>query len=223
MIKVNLKKTKTSLTAPHGGRDDSDKMDFSTVMTTMVKEWVQFDISAFNTFVIVSLLLKLGAVCLFPLGLYIYEGGILNQLETDLQNHQKVHQSKQQRLSKLNQELDSQSYLKDKATEYNKKKEFLKGVSRSRLIVPEILDQIQSIIPESIWLKSIRLSIDKKGTIQITGESVSEDLINVFADELKTIVDRSSIKVDMNDIKQNDSFVKVQFNLSAVLLKRRNF
>ncbi|MGI9548438.1 MAG: PilN domain-containing protein [Bdellovibrionales bacterium] len=223
MIKINLKKTKTSSVHHKTDLDDSEKMDYQTAMNTIVKDWFKVDFEQLNPFLLVSMLFKLTVMACFPLGLYIYEVQIINQLKDEFKIVDQKKQSKEKTLKELQAQIAGQEYLKDKAKEYDSKKEFLKGVANSRIIIPQLLDQVQSIIPESVWLKSIQVSIKKEGKLTIKGESLGEDRINLFANSLETIVKRESIKVNMNDIKENNNSVKVGFTLKASLLNRRNF
>ena len=224
MIKINLKNTKTS--SPIYSKTEtnmSDRVDFQTTVTTVFKEWFQADLSALDPFVFLYILIKLLVIAAFPVGLYIYENRIINELEGTLNIAEQKNTSRQKILNDLKQKIDSHGYLKDKSNEYDNKKIFLKGLASSRLIIPQLLDQVQSIIPESVWLKKIEVGIAEKGTLKIVGESLGEDRVNLFADSLKTIVERDSIKVNMNDIKENNNSVKVNFSLSASLLNRRSF
>ena len=224
MIKVNLKNTKTSSPIyTKTGTDISDKTNFQSAVSNIVGEWFQFDLSAFNPFILLVILVKLAFLSGFPLALYIYEVRIINQLENEFKVVQQKYTAKQKVLTDVNQKINAYGYLKDKSKEYDDKKEFLKGLAHSRLIIPQLLDQIQSIIPESVWLKRIEVTIKDKGNMKIVGESLGEDKVNLFADSLKTIIERDSIKVNMTDMKENNNSVKVQFTLTAALLNRRSF
>ncbi len=224
MIKVNLKETKTASSIyTKTGTGAYENEDFKTAVGTIVKEWFEIDFKMLNPFIFLSILIKLILIAGFPIGLYIYEARVIGQLEERLESLGQKHTSLQKSLSDLKVKIESNGHLKDKSKEYDNKKEFLKGLAYSRLIVPQLLDQVQSIIPESVWLKTITVSTKEEGDLKIVGESLGEDRVNLFADSLKVIVERDSIKVNMTDVEENNNFVKVKFTLTALLLKRRSF
>lgn len=222
MVKLNLKNTKTSIPIyGETGQTQTSQTNFGTALTSTFQQISQLD---FSPAVILSITFKLALIACFPLGLKVYEIRIINDLKTQKKQVQATLSAKQKQVTSLEENIKKFDYLQEKSKEYKKKKDFLQGLASSRLIVPQLLEQVQTIIPESVWLKNIKIDI-KEQKIRISGESLNEDRVNLFADSLKNIVNRGSIKVDTTDVKggKNKTINKVSFSLEAAILTGRNF
>ena len=92
-------------------------------------------------------------------------------------------------------------------------------MAESRLIIPRTIDLIQNKTPKTVWLEVLKLEISEKGhsSVYISGRSFTEDHINFFANSLHDVLDRNSITVDTQDIKEGDSVVRVDFNLKGMM------
>ena len=148
MIKFNLKSTKTSVNMdPLAGENYTQN-----IRTNLTEFLDHLDLSSIDPKTFIFIALKILIILCFPLGLKVYEVYQINILKTEREQVDKVLTAKNGEVSHLNQELEKLSYLKKKAEEYESKKNFLKNLAYSRLIVPKILDQIQSVIPETVCL-----------------------------------------------------------------------
>ena len=89
-------------------------------------------------------------------------------------------------------------------------------MTEQRLVIPRILDFMQVNLPNTVWLKKVQVDISGEGQrVELSGESFKEVSVNTFASSLEQILDGNSITVNMRDIKEGDSVVKVSFDLKG--------
>lgn len=216
MIKVNLNKTKNSVIY---NTKDKEVTSVDSVFSTVVSKLKSQGTVDFNTTLMAKITVKLILLLCFPLGLKAYEINQINQLETLKQQKEELLNTTNQKLSQLKDELTSYDYLQAKAKEYEGKKNFLKELAESRLIIPRTLELIQSKVPNTVWLNnlSLRLSKEEGQKLSLSGQSFNEAHVNFFAHSLRDILNKNSITVDTHDVKEGDSVVKVNFKLNAVM------
>ncbi len=227
MLKVNLKNTKVQSSKTESSISAQTGTAFGSSYTGSLSATIEGIkrgnfLQDLEPAVLLKFVVKALLILCFPFALKIYEAQQIDSLKaqkTALEGNL-AEQTKARDI--LAKKIKSFDYLTIQAKEYDQKKETLRKLARSRLIIPQLLDQIQSIIPESVWLKTLSVKIKGKGGLSIQGESLSEDRINLFADSLKNIVDRDSISLSTRDVRSQENFVKVSFDLKADLLKERS-
>lgn len=229
MITLNLKKTKTSKSPIY----DKTRTEFSTsnlqtqasqISKRIFQKLQSINLQSISLTMLFMIAIKILLVAALPLSLKIYELRIKNELQSQQDSASKVLATDNAKLAEVTETIKKYSNLQKKSAEYESKKKFIKQLTNSRLVIPQILDNIQSNIPETVWLKKINISLEKnKSTLKIEGESLSEDRINFFADSLKNLGERSDIKVATKDIKEGINTLKVGFSLEALLFARRGF
>ena len=214
MIKFNLNKTRSSVASNTALTDGKTKA--STILTdlqTALGEKIQ----SAGPGLIIKIALNLILIACFPMGLKIYETREINKLKAQKNKEELLLNTAKQSLSALKAELDSYGYLKEKSEEFERKKEFLSRLAEKRLVIPRILDFIQDQLPNTVWLKRVDVDISDKENkrIEISGESFKEVGVNVFSGSLEQILDGNSITVNMRDVKEGESIVKVSFDLKG--------
>ena len=221
MIKINLKNTKTSISnintmAGFSGEQGQGKAagTFSQMSAGLQKiDWSSIDAGillkiAFNIILVLSILL----------GLKIYEIRSVNRLKATLSLNKKTLEDKKQILEKINVEINSLGKYEKEAQEFDSKKSLFKKLADQRLQIPRLLDQIQSAIPRNVWLKSIKISV-KEGDISISGESINEDKVTKFVNDLGSgIINSNTAQFDTSDLISENSANKIKFNVTGKLL-----
>lgn len=230
MIKINFKATKISSIAVYGtatrdtGLNTEDLGTQVKTLGTFLSDQVKTQMLEISFATVLLMVIKILMILSFPAALKIYEFQQVNNNSMQQQEIQKTIDAAQGKLKKVNAEIKKFSYLTDQSREFESKKNFIKKLTESRLIVPRVLDSIQSHIPNTVWLKSISIKVEKEESkLSLRGESLTESVVNSFADSLKNIVDRSSIRVTTQDIKDGDNTVKVGFNLDSKIQASRGF
>ena len=214
MIKLNLNKTRSAVASNTALTDEKTKG--STVLTDIGTALGQ-KIESMGPGLIIRIAVNLILIACFPLGLKVYEVRQINTLKAQKQKEDLLLDKTKKKLSVLKARLDSYGYLKEKSKEFERKKEFLSWLAEERLVIPRILDFIQDKLPNTVWLKRIDVDISNKENkrVEISGESFKEVGVNVFSGSLEQILDGNSITVNMRDVKEGESIVKVSFDLKG--------
>ena len=217
MIKVNLNKTKSSVTSYYTQSRTGLAGAGSSIFTS-IKETIANKEIAINPAIFIKIIINLILVLCFPLGLKIYEVREINKLENKKQGVEKSLAETKERFSQLESEIKSYGHLQEQAREFEEKKGFLKELAQSRLIIPQMMDLIQNKTPKTVWLEHLKMEITKDGNkLELSGKSFNETHVNFFASSLHDILDKNSITVDTMDIKEGNSVVKVDFKLQGVM------
>ena len=219
MIKVNLNKTKSSMTYDTQRAEVNPSGSvFSTAISTALKNIKSQSIFEMNTVIMMKFILNLIFILCFPLALKAYEIHQINKLTNEKVQKENLLSSINEELAKLETELKSYDYLQKKAEEFKKKKEFLKTLAEARLIIPRTIDLIQNRTPETVWLEHLKLELlETRQKVYISGKSFSETHVNFFANSLHDVLDKNSITVNTHDIREGDSVVRVNFSLQGVM------
>ena len=215
MIKVNLKKTKTSNTQHTKARTGVGQT-FTGTVKEVQQIMNQFGLDSGLVFKVLFKLLLIGC---FPLALKIYEKRKVGDLRKEKNQQEEILNQANQKLSAIQQQLNSYDYLQEKSKEFHEKKEYLKQLAAKRLVIIKTLDALQDNIPKTVWLDRLSMRVEKGGKmIEISGKSFSESNINAFAGNLTEVLDQNSIVINTRDIKEGGSIVKVEFNLKATVI-----
>lgn len=214
MIKINLNKTKGTVNTYHT-KSTGLATRGESVLTNIFKSK---DSVPVDPLIVIKAVINIVLVLSFPLGLKVYEVHQINKLDVKKQKVEQLLNKTNQKLSQTKTKLESYSYLKTKSEEFTKKKEVLKKLAGERLVIPRVIDLIQSKTPKTVWLKSLKMELSDQGKVlKLSGSSFNEAYINFFATSLHDILDQDSITVDTRDIKEGNSVVKVDFNLQGVM------
>ena len=219
MIKFNLKKTKVStVTAMDDGSFENTAFGKSLAATDIKSILGSMDFSELDAAFFVKFSMKLLLISMLPVGLKVYEIYNITMLEKEKKRVESVLSSKQAESAKLQKKITSFDYLKKQAKEYENKKGLLKELAHSRLVIPKFLDQVQSVIPDSVWLTGLQvMQTDRANSIVINGESLNEESVNNFLTYLQDVVQRNTIQFNTKDVKKTGRLVRVQFNIRADL------
>ena len=219
MIKFNLKKTKVSSITSMDDMSFEDTAFGKSLGATDLKTLLgEVDFSELDAGFFVKFSMKLLFIAMIPLGLKVYEIYSITLLEKEKKRVESILSSKQSESAKLQQKITSFDYLKKQAEEYENKKNLLKNLAHSRLVIPKFLDQVQSVIPDSVWLTGLQvIQSDKADSIVIDGESLNEESVNSFLTHLQDVVQKNTIQFNTQDIKKTGRLVRVKFNIRADL------
>ena len=218
MIKLNLKQTKVSTAIGESSAEDDSRLSATSLTSNMEQFIGQIDLSELDSGFFVKFSIKLILIASIPLAFKIYEIYNITLLEKEKTRVESVLSSKNGESAELRKKIESFSHLKKQAEEYEIKKNLLKKLAYSRLIVPKFLDQVQSVIPDSVWLTGVRVSGSKEvNKITLDGESVNEESVNNFLVYLKDVVQENSIQFSTRDVKKKGRLVRVRFNIKADL------
>ena len=214
MIKLNLNKTRSTVAS------DTELKQSKTSGSALLTDFQTAMSSKFSQAgpgFLIKMLINIIFIACFPLGLKIYEVNQINKLKTQLQKEKNILEQNEQQLSALKTELDSYGYLKEKTKEFETKKEFLSQLTEKRLDVPRILDFIEDKRPDTVWLKKVQIDISREDIkkVSISGESFKERSVNAFASSLEQILNGNTITVNMRDIKEGSSVIKISFDLKG--------
>ncbi len=219
MIKVNLNKTRSS-TVYRTQKTELSPLaaSLSTAVSTILTN-IKDQRMSLNTTLAVKVMINIILVLCFPIGLKAYEINQKNKLKSEKAQKEKVLATVNEELAILENELKNYDYLQERAEEFKEKKEFLKQLAESRLIIPRTIDLIQGKIPKTVWLESLKLKLsEERGQkLEISGKSFNEAHVNSFANSLHDVLDKNSITVDTEDIKEGGSVIKVKFHLKGVI------
>ena len=219
MIKFNLKTTKvSSVTAISEESFDSTALGQSSVVTNIQSILSRIDLSGLDAKFFVQFSVKLLLVSSIPFGLKVYEIYNINLLEKEKKRVDSVLSSKRSESDQLQKKIESFNDLKKQAHEYENKKKLLKDLAHARLVIPKFLDQVQSVIPASVWLTGLSVTKGEHiSSIVIDGESLNEESVNNFLGNLQDVVQRNTIQFNTQDVKQTGRLVRVRFNIRADL------
>ncbi|MCY4512705.1 MAG: PilN domain-containing protein [Bdellovibrionales bacterium] len=220
MIKFNLKNTKVSSVTAMNEEDSFEKSAFgkSLAATDIRSVLGQMDFSELDAKFFVKFSVKLLLVASIPFGLKVYEIYNITLLEKEKQRVESILSSKRGESAQLQKKIESFDYLKKQAKEYENKKGLLKGLAHARLVIPKFLDQVQSVIPESVWLTGLSVTKNQdKNSITIDGESLNEESVNSFLAHLQDVVQRNTIQFSTQDVKKTGRLVRVRFSIRADL------
>ena len=220
MIKFNLKKTKVSVSMANPQAEDTalGESFLGKSLLTSDMGGLLGDLSELDTTFFVKFAFKLLLIASIPFGLKVYEIYNITILEKEKSRVESILSAKQSESTALQKKIEEFAYLKKQKEEYLNKKNLLEKLASSRLVIPQFLDRVQDVIPESIWLTSITVS-KKEDTSEITidGESLNEESVNDFLISLKDVVQQNTIQFNTQDVKQTGRLIRVKFNIRADL------
>lgn len=219
MIKFNLKTTKVSaVTAVNEESFESTTLGKSLAATDIQSILGRIDLSGLDAKFFVQFSVKLLLVASIPFGLKVYEIYNINLLEKEKQSVESVLSSKQSESTQLQNKIEGFNDLKKQAQEYENKKSLLRELAHARLVIPKFLDQVQSVIPESVWLTGLTVTKGEHiNSITIDGESLNEESVNNFLGHLQDVVQKNTIQFNTHDVKETGRLVRVKFNIRADL------
>lgn len=220
MIKVNLKNTRTSISRVGFSETAlTERIQKGSSVFTALSQMKNLDLSQINSALLLTILVKMVFLLSIPFGLKIYEIMNIEKLGVKKKAVQMKIKNKNSAVSQIQNSIDQYNHLKQTENEFNSKKNMLSILASTRLIIPRFLDEIQTIIPPYVWLKSIAIGSENndKREVTLSGEGVNEEIINNFVENLKLSVDANSLQLNTKDIKKGENSTKVEFHIKAVI------
>ena len=231
MLKINFQNTRTSvknLADENTQQIRLDNQDGSQNFEGLIgKLKSSLQIEDLDSSILFKIMFKLFLAALLPLGLKMIEINKVDQLKTILKKEEQKLSDAQAQMQTIKAQVSELSEYKKISLEYVQKKTFLNSLANARLTVPKFLDQIQSIIPNSVWLTHIKVSQAQNNTrdsdelnhakeISLKGESLNEENLNIFLQSLNQVVQSDTIQFNTNEQKK-DSLIRVKFDIKARL------
>lgn len=198
MIKVNLLQKNHYKSA--GPADSSSSVDL---------EDLQFKKEIQKQF-----LIRVLVIVLAPFGFYSYERNIISSLES--KERSLIPQLEELRAfnakaSQIKAEVDK---FKEDELKIQTRIQALNSISRQRLNEIKILDFLQQVIPEKVWLSEVDF---KDGQIQIAGYAASNDEVSKFQE----VLTRSAFLKDVNLSSSRELVIETiplkQFTISSLM------
>lgn len=220
MIKVNLKNTRTSISrVGYSETGMTEKIHKDSNISTVFTRLKSLDLSQINPALLLKILIKMVFLFSIPFGLKIYEIMNIENLQKQKEAVQLKIQNKNSAVEQVQSSIDQYGHLKELEDEFNRKKNMLSSLASMRLIIPRFLDEVQTIIPSYVWLKSIEVSSENnnKRAVALSGEGVNEETINNFLESLKLSVDANSLQLNTKDVKEGENSIKVEFRIKAAI------
>lgn len=220
MIKINLKNTRTSISRVGFSETGlTERIQKGSNISTVLTQLKSLDLSQINPALLLKILMKMVFLFSIPFGLKIYEIMNIENLETQKKAVQLKIENKNSSIGQVQSSIDQYSHLKETEIEFNRKKSMLSSLAATRLIIPRFLDEVQTIIPPYVWLKSIEVNSENnnKRAVALSGEGVNEETINNFLESLKLSVDANSLQLNTKDIKEGENSTKVEFRIKAAI------
>jgi len=212
MININFNKTKSSTIY----QDQDPQTNALSGLITNIKASVSKSDFSLDSIMILRIIMNLVLIACFPIALKFYETQEIKKLDVQKAQVDSELNGLKTQLTKVESELKAYGEFQDKSKEFVKKKDFLKELAGSRLIIPRALNLIQEKTPRTVWLEKISLNLlEKKSTVEISGKSFNEIDVNRFANSLHDILDKNSIIVDTRDSKKSGGVAEVSFSLRA--------
>lgn len=220
MIKVNLKNTRTSISRVGFSETAlTERIQKGSNFATVLTQLKSLDLSQIDSALLLKILIKMVFLLSIPFGLKIYEIMNIENLQEKKAAVQEQIKNKNSAVGQVQNSIDQYNHLKKTENEFNRKKNMLSSLASTRLIIPRFLDEVQTIIPSYVWLKSITINSENNNKREVTlfGEGVNEETINNFVESLKLSVDANSLQLNTKDIKEGENATKVEFHVKAVI------
>lgn len=103
----------------------------------------------------------------------------------------------------LGKQIEGFQHMAGKSKEFNEKLSVMQKIVDERLLAVTGLDQIQSAIPEEVWLKEVRFD---NSDFTITGISTTNKQIQNFVEELEKTNLFSSVNLDRSAEDRSDEY-----------------
>ena len=224
MIKLNLNKTKVestqmeaTLTTNPG--NTTSMTSFKDTALSRFREMINKTSEEITPAIIIKASINLGILICCPLGIKIYEVRGKSALKKAQEQVQMELDSAKQEVAGLDGELKKYEKIKEDSIGFLKRKEFLKKIASSRLIIPEALDFIQNNLPENVWLNSLNIKLTNKETnefeMRLQGNGINELNVNSFESILGSFLDPKTVTSSVQDVKSEDNSVKVSFSIEG--------
>ncbi len=122
-------------------------------------------------------LVKLILIFTFSVGVYFYEQFHIDGMNEQLNQNVAALNAVQAELAQKKAANQAISHFEKDAKVLEQKLEVLKGLSSERLRMVKMLDYIQNLIPERVWLSNL---VYDKGEFSLAGLSVTDDDLSEF-------------------------------------------
>lgn len=161
-------------------------------------------------------LIRLGIIVLFPVLLWAYERNTLPGLMQERNSLQDRLNEVQSYNAKAENSVREIKKIKEDEAKIQARINFLETLSKTRLREIKVLDLIQQVIPEKVWLTRVEGDEDK---ILLSGMAMTDFEISAFMEALSKSVYFRDVKLLSSNELVYDSINVKRFEISCVLEK----
>jgi type IV pilus assembly protein PilN len=131
----------------------------------------------------VQALIKLIIIILFPMALFYYESENIPQLKAEQASLQTKYKKLKEYNSQLKESADEIKKLQEDQARIEQQIERILKLSKDRLTEIKMLELIQTMIPERVWLSKMTVSTEK---VNLSGIAMSDYDLSLFHEALST-------------------------------------
>jgi type IV pilus assembly protein PilN len=198
MIRINLASSRGAFIPAGGGGGESGE---AIIVTEQVKK---------------DALVKLIVMFLAPLALYIYESQNIPTIRAELMSKSQKLQELQAFNAKAENSVKEIKKFKEDEKKIQARISVLEKIAKDRFREVKILDLLQQVIPEKLWLNRIDI---KEGKILLAGMSFSDIDVSTFMDSLSKSVFLQDVVLISSQEQIQDGMTLKKFEISCVLDK----
>lgn len=159
-------------------------------------------------------LTKLLIILLAPAGLYFYEQQNIPTIRNELVRKQQLLTELQTYNAKAEGSVNEIKKIKEDERKIQSRISALEKIAKDRFREVKVLDLIQQVIPEKVWLSRVDI---KEGKILLAGFSMSDIDISTFMESLsKSVFLQEVVLVSSSEHIQNGLTLK-KFEISSIL------
>lgn len=196
---------------------DSDTFVDDVVMDEGTEEGFRISLEARD---VVAIVLRLVVCASVVVGLMFWEQKTLRELNIKNQQARSELDKLKSEKGDIEKEITGFDYVSGKSEEFMKKMEVMQELAEVRLLAVEGLDQIQTALPEKVWLERVSF---RGSTFTIDGVALNDLDIQIFVKSLEDVpifgMVRLSQSVDA-PISQKQLAQNKQFSIESVLRHR---
>ena len=201
------------------GKDqyDSDTFVDDVVMDEGTEEGFRISLEARD---VVAIAIRLVVCASAVVGLMFWEQKTIRELNIKNQQASSELDKLKSEKGDIEKQITGFDYVSGKSEEFMKKMEVMQGLAEVRLLAVEGLDQIQTALPEKVWLERVSF---RGSTFTIDGVALNDMDIQIFVKSLEEVpifgMVRLSQSVDA-PVSQKQMAQNKQFSIESVLRHR---
>ena len=163
---------------------------------------------------LIGFLIRLALCFVGVLVLKYFEQQNLNKLKSQQTIANQELSTLQEQKKQLQGQVDGFGKLKERSKEFNNKLNIMQKIANNRLSAVTGLDQIQSMIPEEVWLEKVAFSNRK---FEIQGYSTTNKQIQNFVEQLEQTNSFSTVGLERVAEDRGKRIKRRTFTVTSVL------
>lgn len=138
-------------------------------------------------------MLRLIVVLLVPVAMFVYQTMTIPELQAQVQEKTTALSEMQEFNSKAEASVQEIKKFKEDEAKIQARIKYLDTVSRGRQIEIRVMDLVQQVIPEKVWLVKLEF---REGKVQLTGLAMSDFEVSTFMEAMAKSVFFSDVKLE---------------------------